>query len=113
MYSDISMRMSACSSSNRNSASALVSSVLPTPVGPKNMNELIGLGLELLRVRQLLLLRLPSRGEIGGALFERDQFLFQVLQALSRSRVALLLERLLLDLESDHLAVDRIELLGL
>ena len=42
MYSDMSMRMSACSSSNRNSASALVSSVLPTPVGPRNMNEPIG-----------------------------------------------------------------------
>ena len=35
MYSDMSMRMSAFSSSNRNSASALVSSVLPTPVGPE------------------------------------------------------------------------------
>ena len=42
MYSDMSMRSSAASSSNRNSASALVSSVLPTPVGPRNMNEPIG-----------------------------------------------------------------------
>jgi hypothetical protein len=42
MYSDMSMRTSAVSSSNRYSASALVSSVLPTPVGPKNMNEPIG-----------------------------------------------------------------------
>src|SRR3977135_676053 len=42
MYSDMSMRMSAASSSNRNSASALVNSVLPTPVGPRNMNEPIG-----------------------------------------------------------------------
>src|SRR5579885_987909 len=42
MYSDMSMRMSAFSSSNRYSASALVSSVLPTPVGPRNMNEPIG-----------------------------------------------------------------------
>src|SRR5437763_10880715 len=32
----------AVSSSNRNSASALVSSVLPTPVGPRNRNEPIG-----------------------------------------------------------------------
>src|SRR3954467_10393423 len=39
MNSDISMRTSACSSSNRNAASALVSSVLPTPVGPRNMNH--------------------------------------------------------------------------
>src|SRR5947199_118232 len=39
MYSDMSMRTSALSSSNRNSASALVSSVLPTPVGPRNRND--------------------------------------------------------------------------
>ena len=42
MYSDMSMRTSALSSSNRNAASALVSSVLPTPVGPRNMNDPIG-----------------------------------------------------------------------
>ena len=36
-YSDMSIRMSACSSSKRNSASARASSVLPTPVGPRNM----------------------------------------------------------------------------
>ena len=34
-YSDMSMRIIACSSSNRNSASARASSVLPTPVGPE------------------------------------------------------------------------------
>ena len=32
----------ACSSSKRNSASALASSVLPTPVGPRNRNEPVG-----------------------------------------------------------------------
>jgi hypothetical protein len=42
MYSDMSRRTIAVSSSNRNEASALVSSVLPTPVGPRNMNEPIG-----------------------------------------------------------------------
>ena len=42
MYSDMSMRTMAVSSSNRNDASALVSSVLPTPVGPRNMKEPIG-----------------------------------------------------------------------
>jgi hypothetical protein len=42
MYSDMSMRTMACSSSNRKAASARVSSVLPTPVGPRNMNEPIG-----------------------------------------------------------------------
>ena len=42
MYSLMSMRTIACSSSNRNSASARASSVLPTPVGPRNRNEPIG-----------------------------------------------------------------------
>src|SRR4029078_6279410 len=39
MNSLMSMRTIAEASSNRNSASALVSSVLPTPVGPRNRNE--------------------------------------------------------------------------
>ena len=42
MYSDMSMRIIAFSSSKRNSASARASSVLPTPVGPRKMNEPIG-----------------------------------------------------------------------
>src|SRR4029078_3552855 len=42
IYSDMSIRISAFSSSNKYSARALVSSVLPTPVGPRNMNEPIG-----------------------------------------------------------------------
>ena len=42
MNSLMSMRTMASSSSNRNSASALHSSVLPTPVGPRNRNEPIG-----------------------------------------------------------------------
>ena len=36
------MRIIACSSSNRNSASARASSVLPTPVGPRKMKQPIG-----------------------------------------------------------------------
>ena len=42
MYSLMSMRIMACSSSKRNSASARAVSVLPTPVGPRKMNEPIG-----------------------------------------------------------------------
>ncbi|MNT54199.1 hypothetical protein D3C72_1913390 [compost metagenome] len=42
MNSLMSSRTIAVSSSNRNWASDLVSSVLPTPVGPRNMNEPIG-----------------------------------------------------------------------
>jgi len=43
MYSDISTLIIASSFPNRLSASAFESSVLPTPVGPKNRNEPIGL----------------------------------------------------------------------
>src|SRR5438874_2079366 len=42
MYSDMSTRMSACASANRNLARARASSVFPTPVGPEKMNEPIG-----------------------------------------------------------------------
>src|ERR1700692_2675006 len=42
MYSDMSMRISERSSSNKNSARARASSVLPTPVGPRKMNEPMG-----------------------------------------------------------------------
>ena len=42
MYSDISSRTIARSSSNRNSASARAVSVLPTPVGPRKINEPTG-----------------------------------------------------------------------
>ena len=42
MYSLMSMRIMAFSSSNRNSASARDNSVLPTPVGPRKMKEPIG-----------------------------------------------------------------------
>src|ERR1700712_61272 len=41
-YTLMSMRTIARSSSNRKSASALASSVLPTPVGPRNRNEPVG-----------------------------------------------------------------------
>ena len=43
MYSDISILMIFRSESNNASDKALASSVLPTPVGPKNINEPIGL----------------------------------------------------------------------
>ena len=42
MYSDMSTRIIALSSSNRNSASARTSSVLPTPVGPRKMKLPMG-----------------------------------------------------------------------
>jgi hypothetical protein len=42
MNSDISKRTIACSSSNKNWARARQSSVLPTPVGPRKINDPIG-----------------------------------------------------------------------
>src|SRR3989442_226797 len=42
MYSDMSKRTSDFSSPNRNSASPLATSVLPTPVGPRKMNDPTG-----------------------------------------------------------------------
>mmetsp|Transcript_69318 Transcript_69318/g.122393 ORF Transcript_69318/g.122393 Transcript_69318/m.122393 type:complete len:282 (+) Transcript_69318:3928-4773(+) len=42
MYSDISMRIMAASSSNMNWARVLASSVFPTPVGPRNMKLAMG-----------------------------------------------------------------------
>ena len=42
MYSDISIRIKSSSEPNITSASDLANSVLPTPVGPKNMKLPIG-----------------------------------------------------------------------
>ena len=42
MYSDMSMRTIASSVLNRNVASVFASSVFPTPVGPRNMNDAMG-----------------------------------------------------------------------
>jgi hypothetical protein len=53
MYSDMSMRTMAFSLSNRNEASCLHSSVLPTPVGPKNRNEPSGLLCECSPAREI------------------------------------------------------------
>src|ERR687893_232504 len=55
MYSDMSIRTIASSSPNRNSASVRPSSVLPTPEGPRKMNEPVRRFLELLRLDRGLL----------------------------------------------------------
>ena len=61
----------------------------------------------------MLLLGLPARGQVGGLLLELGQLLLELLQAVLRAGIALLLERLLLDLEPHDLAVDRVELFRL
>ena len=75
--------------------------------------QLVELGLELLRVRQFFLFRLPSAGDVGGLLLQRLQFAFEILQPVLGAGIALFLERLLLDLQPHDFAVDRIELFRL
>ena len=75
--------------------------------------QLLEFGLELLRIRELLLLGFPAACQIGRALLELLEFLLEVLQTLARTGIVLLLERFLFDLEPHHLAVDRVEFLGL
>src|ERR1019366_3294658 len=60
--------------------------------------QLVELGFELLRVRQLFLFRLPAPGDIGGFLFELFQLAFQALEAILGAGIAFLLQRLLRDL---------------
>jgi hypothetical protein len=54
-----------------------------------------------------------QRGQFGRLLLQVGQFLAQVVQPVLRGRVALLLQRLALDLELDDPAVERLDLLGL
>jgi Protein of unknown function (DUF3170). len=65
MYSDMSTWIIASSSPNRNSASVRASSVLPTPDGPRKMNEPVGP----LRI-------LDARRGRGGSTSRRDDRLF-------------------------------------
>src|SRR5205809_45963 len=151
MYSDMSRRTSACSLSKRNSASARASSVFPTPVGPRKMNEPIGRFGSLMpaRARSTALAtavtasscpttrlwrcsarwtsfsRSPSTSLETGIPVQRDTTSAMSSSstrslssrrppsALARAGVALLPERLALDLELHDLAVDLVQLLGL
>src|SRR5581483_8547645 len=60
---------------------------------------LVELLLELLRARQLVLLRPPLRRELGRALLLLLELVREPLQPLARGGIALLLQRLALDLE--------------
>ena len=55
MYSDISILNKESASPNTSSANNLAKRVLPTPVGPKNMNEPTGLFLSLIPIRLRLM----------------------------------------------------------
>src|SRR5207237_10912465 len=66
--------------------------------------------LEFLRVRQLVLFRIPARRQRRRFLLEIGEFLLQRLQAALRAGVAFLSQRLLLDLQPDAFPIYRIEL---
>ena len=75
--------------------------------------QLVELVLEFLGAGKLFLFRLPARGQVGGFLLQGDELGFEHGQAGPRAGIALLLQRLLLDLEPDDLAIDRVEFLRL
>jgi len=69
--------------------------------------------LQLLRLAELVLLRLPGGGHRGGLLLEVGQLLLEPLQAVARGLVGLLLEGLALDLQLDDAPVEAVHFLGL
>src|SRR5262249_46232824 len=75
--------------------------------------RLLELRLELLGIRELVLLGLPAGGQRGGLLLEPGELFFEPRQAILGAGIGLLAQRLLLDLEANNLAVERVELLGL
>src|SRR5436305_975364 len=79
MYSLMSMRIIAFSSSNKNSARARESSVFPTPVGPRKMKEPIG------------------------------EFLLGIAETLFTRRIFLFLQRLPLHFMLHDLALDHVD----
>src|SRR5579875_3371425 len=66
-----------------------------------------------LRAGQFFLFGLPLRGQLGRALLQLRQLVLEPLQPLARGRIALLLERLALDLELNDAAVELVDRLGL
>ncbi len=75
--------------------------------------RLVELAANLLRFAELVLLRLPARGELGGFLFQIGKLDLELLQALGRRLVALFLQSLALDLELNDAPVELVERLGL
>ncbi|KTT88433.1 hypothetical protein NS44R_15115, partial [Mammaliicoccus sciuri] len=75
--------------------------------------ERIEFALQLLGVGELVLLRAPARRQRRRPLLEPGELLLQRLQTALRAGVVLLLQRLLLDLEPDDVAVERVEFFGL
>ena len=119
MNSDMSMRTIDSSVSNRNSASALQSSVLPTPVGPRNRNEPFGRrgSASPARERRIAfdddLHRLVLADDaLVQRLFHAQQFFLLALEHL-RDRNAGPLGNHFRDFLFGHLVADQLGLLGL
>src|SRR5438445_98128 len=120
----MSMRTIACSSSNRNSASVLASSVLPTPVGPRNRNEPIGrfgsespdrlrrIALATADLADRLLLGFPVRLHAGRLLAQPGELGVERVEPLAAGFVGLLGEGHALDLELADAALDDVDLGG-
>ena len=84
------------------------------PLGGRQLvAQLLELLLQLGGARELALLGLPLRGQLGGALLQLGELAAQALQPVLRGAVALLLERRLLDPELEDAAVELVDLLGL
>src|SRR2546428_839158 len=117
MYSDMSSRTIACSSSNRNSASARANSVFPTPVGPSVAQlrrraklafalrairlhaGLLHLLLDLADLLDGVLLGLPLHRERIGLLAQLDELPLDFLQSLLRLCILVPSDAFPLDLE--------------
>jgi hypothetical protein len=75
--------------------------------------RLVELLLDLGGPAEAVLLRLPARRHLSRLRLERGEVGLQTLQPVARTGVALLLQRLLLDLELNDSPVDLVQLLGL
>ena len=78
----MSMRTIARSSSNRKSASALASSVLPTPVGPRNRNEPVGRSGSAIPARERRTASRPARTAVVWPISRRAELVLHPQQLL-------------------------------
>src|SRR5438876_708172 len=104
------MRIMARSSSKRSWARARANSVLPTPVGPRKMNEPFELFAQLADSLHGLLFFLPLRLEAVLFRLQVGEFLLQLGQPIARGGILFFLQGFALDLQLHNPAVNLIEL---
>src|SRR5437588_199030 len=114
MYSLISMLIISFSSSKRNSASARASSVFPTPVGPRKMNEPIGrlVSESPARLRRTAFDTRSSASSCPTTRCRSRQFLLDLLAPLLRVRIGFLQQRLALNFQLHDAPLDLVNLHG-